>query len=279
MLQSLRWTTWLSLVIVILASISMSFSLHVNSLTTHVNSVVSTRIYSYPIFQSYNKPYIYHSNHIKTQLSRTRYFATLPSAVNDKVEKATMEKSSPSLSSVKYSGSSGAAIDIMNVAISIGNNDILSNVVWSILPNERWAIVGRNGEGNDHHKSFLIYFLLRSYHFVGKSTLLKAITETGGETLSISSGEICIAKQSRIGFLEQKGVSGSKLSVRDEVTSRMDRLMSATKTLEFAEAAVGQGDTSDDMLTLLTEATIEFEAAGGYDIEKKISNVLKGLGL
>lgn len=54
--------------------------------------------------------------------------------------------------------------------------------------------------------------------------------------------------------------------------------MEATKALEMAESAVAKGDTSDEMLTLLSDATIEFEAAGGYDVEKKISNVLKGLG-
>lgn len=179
--------------------------------------------------------------------------------VDDRISKQEMPLNlGTSNPAVKYSGSSGAAIQINNVDVCIGNNDILKGITWTILPNERWAIVGRNGEG--------------------KSTLLKAITCTGGETLSISNGEICIAKKYRLGFLEQKGVSGSTLSVREEVTSRMDRLVAATAALEEAETLVENGDTSDETLTKLADATVEFEAAGGYDIEKKIANVLNGLG-
>jgi ATPase subunit of ABC transporter with duplicated ATPase domains len=134
----------------------------------------------------------------------------------------------------------------------------MSNVNWTILPKERWALVGRNG--------------------AGKSTLLRAITGTGGEMVAIREGEVCIAKKARMGYLEQKGVSGSTRSVREEVASRMDRLTAATKALEDAEKAVSNGDTSDEALTALSDAAVEFEAAGGYTVEQKIANVLKGLG-
>mmetsp|Transcript_30068 Transcript_30068/g.28734 ORF Transcript_30068/g.28734 Transcript_30068/m.28734 type:complete len:686 (-) Transcript_30068:247-2304(-) len=161
-------------------------------------------------------------------------------------------------SGVTFSGSSGAAIEIKDLRLSIGNNDIMNDVTWSILPKERWALVGRNG--------------------AGKSTLLRAITGTGDELVSISNGDIVIAKKARMGYLEQKGVSGSVSTVRQEVSSRMDRLTAATKALDTAEAAVAGGDTSDTMLIELEEASVEFEAAGGYTVEQKISNVLKGLG-
>lgn len=137
-------------------------------------------------------------------------------------------------------------------------NDVMSDVNWTILPKERWALVGRYGAGN--------------------STLLRAITGTGGELVSISEGGISIAKKARMGYLEQKGVSGSVMTVRQEVSSRMDRLTAATAALDKAETAVSAGDTSDEMLIELEEASVEFEAAGGYTVEQKISNVLKGLG-
>ena len=159
---------------------------------------------------------------------------------------------------VTFSGSSGAAVEISSVRLSIGNNDIMEDVNWTILPKERWALVGRNG--------------------AGKSTLLRAITGTGGELVSISEGGISIAKKARMGYLEQKGVSGSTMTVRREVSSRMDRLTAATVALEAAEKAVGTGDTSDQMLMELEQASVEFEAAGGYTVEQKIANVLKGLG-
>ena len=165
----------------------------------------------------------------------------------------------PSLSAaVKFTGTSGAALDMTGVCISIGNNDVMSGVNWSILPKERWALVGPNG--------------------VGKSTLLKAITGTGGEIVSIREGEVLIAKKARMGYLEQKGVSGSTKTVREEVSSRMDRLTAAIAALESAEKAVSGGETSAEALTTLEAATVEFEAAGGYTVEQKIANVLKGLG-
>ena len=163
-----------------------------------------------------------------------------------------------SSSAVKFTGSSGASLEISNVCLSIGNNDVMTNVNWCVLPRERWALVGPNG--------------------AGKSTLLKAITQTGGEMVSIREGEVLIARKARMGYLEQKGVSGSTRTVRREVSSRMDRLSAATASLERAERAVADGDTSDAALTALEAATLEFEAAGGLTVEQKIANVLNGLG-
>ena len=168
----------------------------------------------------------------------------------------TQTRSSPQI----RGSSSGAVIELKDVCISIGNNDILTNVNWQILPKERWALVGRNGEG--------------------KSTLLKAclLNYMSNEMISLRSGEILMSQQHRLGYLEQKGVSGSTLTVRQEVSSRMERLSAATKKLEYAEKIVSEGDTSEEALKLLEDASIEFETAGGYTVEQKISNVLKGLG-
>ena len=159
---------------------------------------------------------------------------------------------------IQFSGSSGAALELKGVSVSVGNNDLIKNIEWTIMPFERWAIVGQNG--------------------VGKSTLLKAITNTGGELVNIREGNVIIAKKARIGYLEQKGVSGSVLSVRQEVSSRMDRLTAATRALEAAEQRVSEGDASEEALSALDAAAVEFEAAGGYTVEQKIGNVLKGLG-
>ena len=143
----------------------------------------------------------------------------------------------PTSSAIKYDGKSGAAMEISNVFVSIGNNDLLTDINWTIYPRERWALVGRNGEG--------------------KSTLLKALTNTGGEMVSIRDGEIIIAKDARLGYLEQKGVSGSTRSVRDEVTSRMDRYTQAVNRMKFAEKKVEDGDYSDDALQELADASVE----------------------
>ena len=107
---------------------------------------------------------------------------------------------------------------------------------------------------------------------------MKALTNTGGETLSIRDGFIAVAKKARMGYLEQKGVSGSTKTVRAEVSSRMEKLQLASARLEAAEKRVAAGDTSDIALELLEEAVVGFELAGGYIVDQKIANVLQGLG-
>ena len=71
--------------------------------------------------------------------------------------------------------------------------------------------------------------------------MLKALTGNGGENVNIREGSIALAKKARMGYLEQKGVSGSTKTVREEVSSRMDRLRAATAALEAAEKAVTDG--------------------------------------
>ena len=64
--------------------------------------------------------------------------------------------------------------------------DILNNLKWDVMPRERWGIVGKNG--------------------AGKSTLLKSIISGSSGNVNILSGKITVAKNSRVGYLEQKGV-------------------------------------------------------------------------
>lgn len=42
---------------------------------------------------------------------------------------------------------SGAALDIKGVTLSIGSNNLISDINWSIMPKERWALLGHNGCG------------------------------------------------------------------------------------------------------------------------------------
>ena len=158
----------------------------------------------------------------------------------------------------KFSSSSGSAMEIQDVSLSIGNNDILNNVNWQLLPLERWALVGPNG--------------------AGKSTFLKALTGTGGKNVAIREGEVVMNSKKRMGYLEQKGVSGSVMTVKEEVLSRMERLSKATTAYNIAEERLTGGDTSDEALEMFEEAQIEYEAAGGYNVDQKIGVVLKGLG-
>jgi len=152
----------------------------------------------------------------------------------------------------------GAAIVCEGVDVWAGNNPLILDVNWSIMPGERWAIQGTNG--------------------CGKSTLLRAIgTAARGEmSESYGDGLLQVSSSLRMGMLEQTAVSGSDRSVREEVVSRMVRYQAAKQALDAAteECVIG----SSEELDCLEKAQVEFEACGGYLIEARISRVLQGLG-
>ena len=151
----------------------------------------------------------------------------------------------------------GACISVNDVSLSIGNNDIITDINWNIMPKDRWGLVGKNG--------------------AGKSTLFRAITNEN-ENVKIREGSINKGKSIQLGYLEQKGVSGSTRSVRDEVMSQMTALVEATKRLESIEHKVTEGDTSDEALEALSQATVDFDLAGGYTAEQTVETMLRGLG-
>ena len=146
----------------------------------------------------------------------------------------------------------GAAIVCRGVDVWAGNNPLILDVNWSIMPGERWAIQGTNG--------------------CGKSTLLRAIgTAARGEmSESYGDGLLQVSSSLRMGMLEQTAVSGSDKSVREEVVSRMVRYQAAKQALDAAteECVIG----SSEELDCLDKAQVEFEACGGYLIEAKTSS-------
>mmetsp|Transcript_15623 Transcript_15623/g.21594 ORF Transcript_15623/g.21594 Transcript_15623/m.21594 type:complete len:684 (-) Transcript_15623:306-2357(-) len=210
-----------------------------------VRSVVSQRIF----LQSRSRPSIRICQH----LSPTVCAATVEA-----------EKEKPMLrdSLDKVRGNTlGGMLLIRDATITIGNNDLISGVELKMMKGERWAVVGPNG--------------------TGKSTLLKAIT--GEDGAKLTTGTLALHPTARVGYLEQKGVSGSTRTVVAEVQSRMDRLVLATAALEEAEKEmescdVNDPDCLDRAITAITDTQMEFEAAGGYNVEEKVSRILNGLG-
>ena len=100
----------------------------------------------------------------------------------------------------------GAAVRIRGFDVWAGSSPLIIGVDWTIMPNERWALLGGNG--------------------CGKSTLLRAIGEAAaGEVFE--GGALQVSSALRFGMLEQTAVSGATSSVRDEVMSRMGPFQAA----------------------------------------------------
>ena len=151
----------------------------------------------------------------------------------------------------------GAAIAIRDLAVWAGSNNLIEPFDWRIMPKERWSLLGPNG--------------------CGKSTLLRTISSAVVDPGTGELGnQIAVNPRLRFGMLEQTAVSGSDRTVKDEVMSRMAAYQGAKRALEDAEAACVSGAESE--LEALERAQSDFEAAGGYSVEKRVTQVLSGLG-
>ena len=151
----------------------------------------------------------------------------------------------------------GAAIAIRDLAVWAGSNNLIEPFDWRIMPRERWSLLGPNG--------------------CGKSTLLRTISAAAVDVAKGEmSNQISVNPRLRFGMLEQTAVSGSERSVKEEVMSRMVTYQKAKLALEAAQAACVSG--SECELEVLDKATSDFEAIGGYTVEKRVTLVLSGLG-
>jgi ABC-type glutathione transport system ATPase component len=96
---------------------------------------------------------------------------------------------------IPYGNTSGAALRITDVMLSVGDVDLLTEASVAVMPGQVVGLVGGNG--------------------CGKSTLLKCIAGRR----SVQDGEIAIAKELEVGYFEQTAVSGSQMTVYEEARS------------------------------------------------------------
>jgi ATP-binding cassette, subfamily F, member 3 len=142
------------------------------------------------------------------------------------------------------------------ICCHVGDVDLIDGIDWSVMPGERYAVVGPNG--------------------AGKSTLLAAIAGQKG----LTQGKVLVKQGIRLGYLVQKGVSGSTRTVYEEASSQMDAINSAAAAVAAAMAAVEAAPADDDSTALnaLLRAQTTFEAVGGPTQRKTVAQVLGGLG-
>ncbi|KAL6754722.1 P-loop containing nucleoside triphosphate hydrolase protein [Haematococcus lacustris] len=121
-----------------------------------------------------------------------------------------------------------------------------------VMPGQRWGLVGSNG--------------------CGKSTLLKALCGFR----PIDAGRLIVAPKVEVGYLAQTAVSGSQRTVYQEARSQMTSLLKAEEDMRLAERDLAAGDpTAAERLARAQDAVA---LAGGADVDRRIANVLTGLG-
>ncbi|CAM9838995.1 unnamed protein product, partial [Chrysoparadoxa australica] len=157
-----------------------------------------------------------------------------------------------------YGDTGGAVIKVEDAIISVGDTELIRDMELAFYPQDRVALWGHNG--------------------CGKSSLLSVLSNTGSAKLD--EGSVTIKAGTSLGYLVQKGVSGSTRTVYEEACSEMTEIQEAGERLAAAEAQLEKegAEYSESALNELMDAQEHFDTVGGHEQERTVSAVLKGLG-
>lgn len=154
-------------------------------------------------------------------------------------------------------------ITVSGLSKSFGGRTLFDGVSFKLVPGRRIALVGGNG--------------------VGKTTLLEIIVGLQAP----NSGEVHVAKDTRIGYLPQELTEQVDGTVIEEVLRGAGHILdieAEMHTLADEVAATGpDGDRPSDTahqaaLDAYGAAQNRFETLGGYGVEAKAQQILAGLG-
>ena len=141
-----------------------------------------------------------------------------------------------------------ALISIRNLDYSVGGPLLLEQVNLDVEPGERIALVGRNG--------------------AGKSTLMRLMA---GE-LEPDDGAVQIDEGVRVARLRQEVPEGAAGSVFDQVAAGLGNVGALLR--EFHRLSHGEFDAD-----ALAEVQGQLDAAGGWDLDQQVQQVLDRLNL
>ncbi|MCI2069223.1 MAG: ABC-F family ATP-binding cassette domain-containing protein [Bacilli bacterium] len=143
---------------------------------------------------------------------------------------------------------------LQNVVKEFNGEALFAPVSFRVDQKERVALIGPNG--------------------TGKSTILKMIV--GQE--EISSGQIIIGKEYRIGYLSQEVISDPSHTLYEEVEEVFLPLKEAEKRIAFLCDQMSKHPDNKDFVASYSQAEAKFAAEGGYDYAYKIDMMLFKFG-
>lgn len=151
-------------------------------------------------------------------------------------------------------------IQLQNVSLSFGGQQILDNLTWTLKPNQSIGLIGPNG--------------------AGKSTLLRVIS---GRQL-IDGGEVAIGGNTTVGFLEQDVQENpSDRSVREEALRAFDHILHLQQeevriTSELEQSTDHETPAYARLLKELEEVHLNLGVQEAHRIDDQTEAVLTGLG-
>jgi ATP-binding cassette subfamily F protein 3 len=139
-----------------------------------------------------------------------------------------------------------------------GDRVLLEDVSWHVKKRDRIGLSGPNG--------------------AGKTTLLRMLA--GLE--EPDSGQIRMASDTTIGYLPQDGIVHKGRTVYDEVVLAFQELLALKDEQHRIEDALAHatedGEGHEKVLERYAEVMERFKHLGGYEIDARVADVLKGLG-
>jgi ATP-binding cassette, subfamily F, member 3 len=149
-------------------------------------------------------------------------------------------------------------IHVEGLSKRYGDRVLLEDVSWHVKKRDRIGLSGPNG--------------------AGKTTLLRMLA--GLE--EPDSGQIRMASDTTIGYLPQDGIVHKGRTVYDEVVLAFQELLALKEEQHRIEDALAHatedGDGHGKLLERYAEVMERFKHLGGYEIDARVADVLKGLG-
>ena len=139
-----------------------------------------------------------------------------------------------------------------------GERVLFDDVSWHVKKRDRIGLSGPNGSG--------------------KTTLLRMLAGLQEP----DSGSIRMASDTTIGYLPQDGIVHHGRTVYEEVVLAFQELLSLKEEQHRIEDALAHatedGEGHDKLLERYAEVTERFKHLGGWEIDARVADVLKGLG-
>ncbi|HUB04866.1 MAG TPA: ABC-F family ATP-binding cassette domain-containing protein [Solirubrobacteraceae bacterium] len=147
-----------------------------------------------------------------------------------------------------------AVVIASDIGKDIAGEPLLRGISFKLERRDRMTLSGRNG--------------------AGKTTLLRMLA---GEA-SIDTGDLTLAKDTKIALHDQRPPRERDVSLRDYVLSGARELVAIEQQLAELEQAMAQGAHDDATLGRYAEAQGRLEHAGGYGWRDRALSALRGLG-
>src|SRR5437867_4278826 len=149
-------------------------------------------------------------------------------------------------------------IHVEGLSKRYGDRVLLADVSWHVKKRDRIGLSGPNG--------------------AGKTTLLRMLA--GLE--EPDTGQIRMASDTTIGYLPQDGIVHKGRTVYDEVVLAFQELLALKEEQHRIEDQLAHATEDagghEKLLERYAEVTERFKHLGGYEIDARVADVLKGLG-